>query len=255
MKLLEMNISGLVITYNEERFIGKCIQELFKLCDEVIIIDSFSSDKTVEIAESFGAIVIKQEFLGDGPQRVFGLQFCKNDWILNLDADEFLCKDAYDFILSKQFVNDSYDSYNFRILNHLGKKLIKHSGWYPDATCRFFNKNTAQPSDSKVHQRIISKNLKQTNLHINHYGWDSYAGLIAKKNTYTTWQAEQMKDKNIKVNSLSPIVHGLTTFIKCYFFKRGIFNGIEGLTFSLIQSFFSYIKYVKVLELKKVKST
>ena len=84
-----MAISGLVITYNEEKMIGKCIDALFQVCDEVIIVDSMSSDKTVEIAKAKGAVVISQSFLGDGPQRTHGLQFCKNDWILNLDADEF----------------------------------------------------------------------------------------------------------------------------------------------------------------------
>jgi len=85
-----MAISGLVITYNEEKNIGKCIDALFKVCDEVIIVDSLSKDKTVEIAESKGAKVISQAFLGDGPQRTHGLPYCKNDWVLNLDADEFL---------------------------------------------------------------------------------------------------------------------------------------------------------------------
>ena len=94
-----MAISGLVITFNEEKNIGKCIDALFEVCDEVIIVDSLSTDNTVKIAEEKGAKVISQKFLGDGPQRTHGLPFCKNDWILNLDADEFLDKDAKEFIL------------------------------------------------------------------------------------------------------------------------------------------------------------
>ena len=93
-----MNISGLVITFNEEKNIGKCIDALFKVCNEVIIVDSMSSDQTVAIAESKGAKVVSQSFLGDGPQRTHGLPFCKNDWILNLDADEFLDQAAEKFI-------------------------------------------------------------------------------------------------------------------------------------------------------------
>jgi len=99
-----MAISGLVITFNEEKNIGKCIDALFKVCDEVIIVDSKSKDETVAIAESKGAKVISQAFLGDGPQRIVGLPYCKNNWILNLDADEFLDKDAIAFIEKGDFI-------------------------------------------------------------------------------------------------------------------------------------------------------
>ena len=97
-----MEISGLVITFNEEKNIGKCIDALLKVCDEVIVVDSFSKDRTVEIAKEKGAIVIQQSFLGDGPQRTHGLPYCKIDFILNVDADEFLDRDAEGFILNKK---------------------------------------------------------------------------------------------------------------------------------------------------------
>jgi glycosyltransferase involved in cell wall biosynthesis len=106
-----MAISGLVITFNEEKNIGKCIDALLQYCDEVIIIDSNSKDKTIEIAESKGAKVYSQSFLGDGPQRTYGLQFCKNDWIMNLDADEFLDKDALEFINKKEYETSNYDAF------------------------------------------------------------------------------------------------------------------------------------------------
>ncbi len=117
-----MEISGLVITFNEEKNIGKCIEALFKVCDEVIIVDSLSKDRTVEIAKKKGAMVIEQSFLGDGPQRTCGLPYCKNDWILNLDADEFLDKDAEIFILNRKYLNGNYDAFSFRLKNFLADK-------------------------------------------------------------------------------------------------------------------------------------
>jgi SNF family Na+-dependent transporter len=101
-----------------------------------------------------------------------------------------------------------------------------------------------------VHQRIKAKNIKNTNYHILHYGWASYAHIITKKNQYTTWQAEQLFEQGKRVHFLSPITHGLTAFFKAYFLKKGILYGIEGLSFSLIQSFFSYIKYLKLLQMQ-----
>jgi len=127
-----MTISGLIITFNEEKNIGSCIDALLKVCDEIIVVDSLSSDNTVSIAESKGAKVVSQAFLGDGPQRTHGLQFCKNDWILNLDADEFLDTDAQTFILNKDYLKGDFDAFSFRIKNFLADELIDFSGWHQD---------------------------------------------------------------------------------------------------------------------------
>ena len=247
-----MPISGLVITYNEEKNIAKCIQSLQKYCDEVIIIDSFSKDKTVEIAESLGAKVYLQSYLGDGPQRSFGLQFCKNDWIMNLDADEFLDDDAFHFIQSKEYSKNDYDAYSFRVKNYLGEKLINFAGWYPDSKVRFFNKNTAHPSEAMTHQSIITTKEKKVAVHILHYGWDTYEQIIAKKNQYSTWHAQQLFDQGKRVNSFKPILNGTVAFIRCYFFKKGFLNGIDGFAFSAIQAFFSFMKYTKLIRLQRI---
>jgi glycosyltransferase involved in cell wall biosynthesis len=246
-----MNISGLVVVFNEESNIGKCIDALFKVCDEVIVIDSLSKDRTVEIAKEKGAIVLSQVYLGDGPQRTFGLLYCKNDWILNLDADEFLDKDAEDFIASCNYGEGNYDAFTFRVKNFLGNKLIDFSGWYPDHKVRFFNKQTARPSEAKVHQKIITQNEKKVAVHILHYGWDSLDQIIAKKNQYSGWHAQQLYDQGIRINAFKPILNGLVAFIRCYFFKKGVFNGLDGLTMAMVQGFFSYMKYAKLLKLQK----
>ena len=246
-----MGISGLVITYNEEKHIERCVKTLFKVCDEVIIIDSFSSDKTTEIAEKYGAKVYCQKFLGDGPQRIHGLKFCKNDWILNPDADEFLEEDALEFILNKNFETDVYDGYEFRRKNYLGNDIIDFAGWYPDYACRFFNKKTASPSEAMVHQRVEGENIKRVNVHFAHYGWSNLHQIIAKKNQYTDWQAEQFIKTKRRTNPFTPFSHGFVSFFKCYFFQKGIFNGVDGFTFSCIQGFFSYMKYAKLRKLQK----
>lgn len=247
-----MGISGLVITFNEEKMIGACIDALFNVCDEVIIVDSFSTDGTVQVAKDRGALVIQQSFLGDGPQRTHGLPYCKNDWILNLDADEFLDKDAVDFIKSKKYLEVEHDAYHFRVKNFLQDKLIDFAGWYPDYKIRFFNKLTAQSSNDRVHQKIIASNSKKLNVHILHYGSHSFFQIIAKKNQYADWNAQQLFDQGKKVSSFKPVLNGLISFIRCYFFKKGIFNGIDGLTISLTQGYFSYIKYANLIQLHKI---
>jgi glycosyltransferase involved in cell wall biosynthesis len=247
-----MAISGLVITFNEEDNIGKCVDALFKVCDEVIIVDSYSKDNTVEIAKEKGAIVVSQSFLGDGPQRTHGLPYCKNDWILNLDADEFLDQDSIDFILTNEYQNSGYDAYFFRVKNFLQEKIIDFAGWYPDYKIRFFNKVSSHPSNDIVHQKIISLRPKKLKTHILHYGSHSFFQIISKKNQYAEWNAQQLFDKDKKVNSFKPILNGLVSFIRCYFFKKGVFNGIDGLTISLTQAYFSYIKYANLIQLHKI---
>lgn len=248
---LKMKISGLIITFNEEKNIGKCIDALLKICDEVIVVDSFSKDKTVEIAKEKGAIVIEQSFLGDGPQRTHGLPYCKNDWVLNLDADEFLDKDAEDFILKEKFLEGNYDAFSFRVKNFLADKLINFSGWYPDYKVRFFNRKTAHPSNSIVHQSIVTQREKKVPVHILHYGWESLEQIISKKNQYSTWHAQQLFDQGVRIKFFKPFLNGTVAFVRCYFFKKGVFHGIDGLSIAMIQSFFSYMKYAKLLKLQK----
>lgn len=246
-----MNISGLIITFNEEKNIGKCIDALFQVCDEVIVVDSNSNDDTVKIATEKGAKVIVQSFLGDGPQRIHGVPFCKNDWVLNLDADEFLDTDSIKFIEKGSFLTDPFDAYSFRVKNFLQDKVIDFAGWYPDYKIRFFNKKTATPSEDKVHQKIIATNVKKLKTHILHYGSHSFFQIIAKKNQYAQWNAEQLYDAGKRVSCFKPVVNGLVSFIRCYFFKKGIINGIDGLTISLTQGYFSYIKYANLYQIQK----
>jgi glycosyltransferase involved in cell wall biosynthesis len=248
-----MNISGLIITYNEEKNIAKCIDSLRLVCDEIIVIDSFSKDGTAAIAKAEGAIVVLQEFLGDGPQRIFGVPYCKNDWILNLDADEFLDTDSIEFIKNKWDYGAKWDAYSFKVKNFLQDELINFAGWYPDRKIRFFNKKTASPSSDIVHQRVICQHLKQENVHLLHYGSNSLHQIIEKKNTYAVWSAKKLYDSGVRVSYLKPAVNGLVSFLRCYFFKSGIFHGINGLTLSLTQGYFSYLKYANLLFLQNGK--
>lgn len=246
-----MEISGLVIAYNEEKNIGKCIDALFRICDEVIVIDSLSADNTVKIAEEKGARVISQAFLGDGPQRIHGLQYCKNDWILNLDADEILAEDAENFILSGKYKNESFDVFTFRLYNYLGGKKIDFAGWYPDKTARFFNKKTASPSKDRVHQKVSGNHKAHLKVHIHHYAWDSFEQFISKKNLYSTWHAQQLYDQGKRISGFKPVLNGTVSFVRCYFFKKGFLNGLDGFTFSMMQASFSYMKYAKLIKLQK----
>jgi len=244
-------ISGLVITYNEEKNIEDCLHSMFLVCDDVIVIDSYSKDDTVKLAKKMGAVVIQQNYLGDGEQRNFGLQYCKHNWVLNLDADERLDSDFVTTIKSLDLDNTTYDAFEFKRKNFFNGKWIRYAGWYPDYVRRLFNKTKTNFKQIKVHTKILSNNFKQLDANIIHYTYDSIEEMITKLNSYSTWSAQELLKKKRKVYAFTPILHGLFSFIKFYFLKLGFLEGLDGLTICIAKSMASYLKYAKLIELQK----
>ncbi|HFC92563.1 MAG TPA: glycosyltransferase family 2 protein [Leucothrix mucor] len=244
------NISGLIITYNEENNIEGCIESLKKVCDEIVIVDSNSVDGTRERAEAMGVIFIQQDFLGDGPQRSHGLSYCSHPWVLNLDADERLDEDVISAIQSLDLESTTFDAFEFKRKNHLHGKWIKHADWYPDYVRRLFNKEATDFSPVAVHTKIKTTNTKKLDCNIIHYSFKDLEDMVARLNTYSTWGALQLYKQGKKVNSLSPFLHGLFSFIKFYIFKRGFLAGVDGMSISMAKSVSSYLKYAKLIEYK-----
>ena len=242
------NISGLVITYNEENNIEGCINSLRKVCNEIVIVDSNSIDRTREIAEAMGVVFIQQDFLGDGPQRSHGLSYCSYSWVLNLDADERLDKDAVTAIQRLDLVNTKFDAFDIKRKNHFHGKWIRHADWYPDYVRRLFNKNVTDFSPVAVHTKIETTNIKKLDCNIIHYSFKDLEDMLTRLNTYSTWGALQLYKKEKKVNSFTPFLHGLFSFIKFYIFKRGFLAGVDGLSICMAKSVSSYLKYAKLIE-------
>lgn len=248
-----MNISGLVITYNEAKNIGACIESLMQVCDEVVVVDSLSKDGTVEIAESLGAKVVQQAFLGDGPQRSVGLPHCKNDWVLNLDADERLDEDMVSAIKALELEDTTCDAYEFKRKNFLNGRWIRYADWYPDYVRRLFNKTKTDFKAVKVHAKIESENVVKLNAHVIHFTYDSLEQMTAKLNSYSSWSAQELAKRGKKVSVLAPFVHGTFSFFKFYVIKLGFLEGLDGLTISLVKSVASYLKYAKLIEIYRNK--
>ena len=152
-----MKITANIITLNEEKNIEEVIKSVQTVCDEVLVVDSLSSDRTCEIAESLGAKVIKQAYLGDGPQKSFGAPYASNDWILSIDADERLDLNSIEEIKKLDLENSSYDGYSFARKTFVGKNYIKI--WYPDRVVRLYNRKKCSFSTAKGHARVETKNV------------------------------------------------------------------------------------------------
>ncbi|MEC9205984.1 MAG: glycosyltransferase family 2 protein [Pseudomonadota bacterium] len=247
------NISGTIITNNEEDQIKDCILSLKKICNEIIVVDSLSSDSTVEIAKELGAQVIKQNFLGDGPQKALASSFAKNDWVFSLDADERLEDDLITFINKENLQYSKYDGYSFRRRNFSGKRWIRAAGFYPDRVVRLYNKKLTNYDDRTSHSSVLTKSEFKSDCHITHHTYSSYTEWIEKINFYSTQSAKTLHTQGVQPSNIRPITHSIFAFFKKLFFKRGIFQGIDGFTVALTTMFNTYMKYMKLNELHQEK--
>ncbi|MGM0954044.1 MAG: glycosyltransferase family 2 protein [Pseudomonadota bacterium] len=247
-------ITANIITLNEERNIKACIESVAEVCDEIIVVDSGSTDKTMEIAASLGAKIVEQPYLGDGPQKNVALPHASNFWVLSIDADERLTPEMIATIKSLDLDKTSYDAFSFRRRNMIGSRWIRHCGWYPDYCIRLFRKDRAQFSDSKQHSKVTTSNVKATDSDIIHYSYQNLGQLFAKPGrNFSSRAAKIMYQKGKRAHAWSPAVHGLNAFIRKYLFQRGFLGGVDGMTVSLASAVNSYLKYAKLLEYQRDK--
>ncbi|MGE4532418.1 glycosyltransferase family 2 protein [Halomonas sp.] len=241
-------ITGIVITLNEQDRIGECIDSLRQVCDEVIVVDSLSQDSTVRVAESRGATVLHQAYLGDGPQKAFGVPSASNDWILALDADERLDEDAIRCIRELSLEDPSV-AYSFRRRNFCGKHWIKAAGFYPDRVVRLYNRTTSGYLPKKAHSSVQAPRTEHTNAHIRHFTYDSLSHWIQRIDQLSTRDAWAMKERGVGPSPMRPALHALSATLRKLVLKGGILQGSDGFTVALTTAFHAYMKYAKLNEL------
>lgn len=247
-----MKISGNIITLNEEKNIAACIDSMLTVCDEIIVVDSGSTDNTIEIAKSLGAIIVNQPYLGDGIQKNVALNYTQNKWVLSLDADERLTPDMTQAIKQLDLESTNTEGYSFRRQNMIGNRWIKHCGWYPDRCIRLYNTDKTRFADVKQHASVQTKNVSNIDADIIHYSFKNIGELFAKPGrNFSGRAAKIMYAKGKRANSFSPFTHGLNAFIRKYIFQRGFMGGVDGMTVALSSAVNSYLKYAKLLEYQR----
>lgn len=244
-----MKITATIITLNEEKNIEEVIKSVKNVCDEILVIDSLSTDRTCEIAESLGATVIKQAYLGDGPQKAFGVQFASNDWILSIDADERLDTNAIEEIKKLDLTNTEYDSFSFARKTFVGKNFIKL--WYPDRVTRLYNKNLCGYSLAKGHAKVEAKNICDLKADMLHYSYDDYVHMVRTTEKFIKRGAILALEDGKRANAFDPITHGIGALFKTLVLKGGMFHGINGWNVAIISAFSSYMKYAVMLDMQR----
>ena len=248
-------ISAIVITYNEAANITECLGSL-KWCDEILVIDSASSDNTCELAREFTNNITITGNLPYGEKRNIGIDKAAFDWILWTDADERISPELKAEITN--LINDQNTKHDAYLINRRSffiNKYIKHSGWYPDYTLRLFKKSAGIRFDSLlVHEKAVyngsTGRLKSDILHYTDRDFEHY---INKLNNYTSLSAEELKAKGKKASFFDIIFRPAFTFFKMYFLKLGILDGYMGLVLSTLSSVHVMSKYSKLYLVNKPK--
>lgn len=237
-------LSVVLIMHNEAHNIEDCLNSV-NFADEWIVVDSGSSDNSIALAEAKGAKVIRQSWLGFGPQKNVALSHATGDWILSIDADErvtpVLANEIKLAIESSQF-----DAYDIPRLSQYCGKEIYHSGWWPDYVLRLFKRESGKFSDDVVHERIIANGkIGKLNHYMQHISYRKIEEVLNKVNSYSTAGAQKLLNRKKNISFSSAITHGFWAFFRSYIIQRGFLDGKHGLMLAISNAEGTYYRYLK----------
>lgn len=248
-------LSVVIITLNEEKNLGRCIDSVKEIADEIIVIDSYSTDATESIAKEKGAVFIQNKFVDYVKQHEFADKKATWDHILSLDADEALSEELRGSIRNtmKYWKNDGY-SMN-RMTNYCGK-WIRHSAWYPDIKLRLYDRRKGKWTGSKIHERFtLMEGCTKGHLKgdILHFSYQTITQHINQANRFTDYTACVAFEKGIKAGSIKILFSPLVKFIRNYIFHFGFLDGYYGFVVCRISAHATFLKYVKLKQLHSRK--
>ncbi|TYP70459.1 glycosyltransferase family 2 protein [Aquimarina intermedia] len=248
-----VKLSGVIITYNEERKIETCLKSLQGVVDEIVVVDSFSTDRTEEICNQYDVKFIKQQFLGYKEQKNFVISQASYDHIISLDGDEALSEELQETIIALKS-NWVHDGYYMNRYNNFCGQWINHSDWYPDRKLRAFVKGKGEwkginPHDSyKLYNPKNSAKLKGDILHWNYPTYSAFNQQIEK---FSTISAHSYHELGKKSSLWKLFFNPSWAFLKSYVWRLGFLDGINGFVICSQTANLTFLKYLKLRELNK----
>jgi glycosyltransferase involved in cell wall biosynthesis len=246
-------ISAVIITYNEELFIDNCLASIDGIADEIVVVDSFSTDATEEICKKYKVRFIKHAFEGYRDQKNYAIQLATHKKILSLDADEALSDKLRESILA---IKDKweYDGYLFNRRNHYCGKWIRHSEWYPDRQLRLFYSDKGKFGELNLHEKFIMKNgakVGKLKGDLLHWPFVSLQDHIDKMKKYSIIGAGEFYKAGKKASLFTPYIHLIWGFFRSYIIRRGFLDGYYGFLICSVYSKYAFNKYMKLRQLNK----
>ena len=244
-----MKISATIVAFNEERNIARAIGSLRSCADEIVVVDSGSTDRTREIAASVGARVVEEPWRGYAAQKNFAASSAVNDWILSIDADEELTPALAAEIAALKNGRGDFDGWTMpRLARYLGR-WIRHSGWYPDRKVRLYHRERARWKGEYVHESVQDAGrVGDLNGDLLHYTCDSLAQHVRTLDRYTTLAAQEIIASGKPVPFRRLALDPPWTFLRSYVFQRGFLDGAHGFVIAGMATFYTFMKYAKARE-------
>tara|TARA_B100001250_G_scaffold86265_1_gene71363 strand:- start:305 stop:1087 length:783 start_codon:yes stop_codon:yes gene_type:complete len=251
----KLDITVLLPTFNSEKTVKKTLDSI-SWAKEIIIIDSFSNDLTLDIAKKYKNInIIQHEYINSAKQKNWSLDYCNYDWILQIDSDEILDDNSDKIIRDAiQNANQKIKCFRFKRKNFVLGKWVKYGGFYPDWQYRLFRKDYAKWNDREVHANLLVEgDIKTIELKIIHNGMPNISKQLGNLNRYSRYEADEMLKKGEKFMFSKWIVGSIAIFFKKYFFQFGFLDGWRGFLLAIYTAFYFFISYAKFLELKVLR--
>ena len=244
-------LSAVLITRDAAGQLAECLESL-PFCDEIVIVDAGSTDGTQALAAKHGARVIESEWRGFGPQKQFAVIQAANDWVLCIDADERVSETLRQSVLGV-LAAPTLGAYRFARCNRFMGRYLRYGEGYPDWSLRLFDRRVARWSDDAVHERVITVGEVGTLAgDLLHDSAESLENYLAKQNRYSTLAAEAALARGKRANPIQLLMSPLARFIKFYFLRLGLLDGLPGLVHILIGCTASFAKYAKMLAFQKI---
>ncbi|MEJ2722609.1 MAG: glycosyltransferase family 2 protein [bacterium] len=241
-------ISSVIITFNEEKNIARCVGSVAPFSDEVIVVDSNSTDRTVEIAKGLGARVFTNPWPGYGRQKQWALEKATRPWVFSIDADEVVSPELAAEIQSLDFSRDGYEMP--RAVWYLNR-WIRHGVWYPGYILRLFRRDKGSFSDDPLHELVrVKGRIGRLRGDLLHYTYRDINHHLAKMNEFTTIAARQMFEDGRRAGVLQIAAYPFLEFLKVYVSKRGFLDGLAGFVIAAFHAFYVFLKYAKLRELR-----
>lgn len=245
-------LSVVIITKDEEKNLPECL-ETIAFANQIVVVDSGSTDKTVKIASDFGCDVFIEQWRGFGPQKQFAINQCINPWILILDADERIPQETAHTI--NHVISDATTitcGFSFPRKNFFQGRWIKQAGWWPDRVVRLFRKESGCMTQAKVHEAVlVNGTVEALNVPIEHYTESRLSHILLKINHYSTLGAQEAFREGKTASIGSAILRATFTFFQNYVFRFGFLDGPQGLTLAVTDAVNKFFKYAKLCELNR----
>lgn len=244
--------SVVIITHNVATTLESCLKPLILLADEVLILDSFSDDGTVEICQKMGVRLLPQEFLGFSQTKNLGNSLAKHDWILSLDADEVLSDELAESL--RRLRPENGKVYALDRLTSFCGQWIHHCGWYPDWKIRLFNRKDVCWQGDFVHETLaVPADFQEVRLHgkLHHYSYKDSDDHFRRMEKYARLAAQELYSKGKKASFLKLLVAPFARFIRTYFIKKGFLDGRAGWTISVRNAWMVRRRYLILKQLWK----